>query len=103
LKGKSQLIGSISLWNFSKDGTSAEVGYDLSPNFQNKGIMTEALQKVIEYGKNQLNLFYIEAYTHKENMNSIKLLEHNNFYPVQERKDAGNLNNIIYQINCKQN
>ena len=27
------LIGTICLWNFSEDGKTAEVGYDLSPKF----------------------------------------------------------------------
>lgn len=39
-----KMIGSICLWNFSKDKKIAEIGYDLSPKFQGKGIMNESLK-----------------------------------------------------------
>ena len=57
----------------------AEVGYDLNPIFQRKGIMSEALNKVINFGFNELGLDNIEAYTHIQNENSKKLLEKNGF------------------------
>ncbi|WP_239004462.1 GNAT family N-acetyltransferase [Lacinutrix sp. WUR7] len=47
-------IGSICLWNFSKDRKTAEVGYDLLPEYHNKGIMHEALKKVLHCGFNTL-------------------------------------------------
>ena len=68
------MIGTISLWKFSEDKKTAEVGYDLNPVFHNKGIMTEALNCVLKYGFTQLQLDKIEAYTHKENQASRKLL-----------------------------
>jgi len=74
-KNKSKLIGTICLWNFEADKLQAETGYALHPDFQGKGVMKEALLKVIEYGFNQLNLQSIKAFTHPENKKSIKLLE----------------------------
>jgi ribosomal-protein-alanine N-acetyltransferase len=35
-KSKPGIIGTICLWNFSENNTIAEVGYNLSPEFQNK-------------------------------------------------------------------
>lgn len=36
LKNRPVMIGSICLWNFSPDKKTAEVGYDLNPDFQKK-------------------------------------------------------------------
>lgn len=97
LKNNPQIVGTICLWNFSNKGTVAEVGYDLNPEFQRKGIMNEALKSVVDYGFNTLNLSKIEAFTHKENENSIKLLENNRFHWMEHRKDDDNSNNIILE------
>lgn len=98
LKDKTKLIGSICLWNFSAETKKAEVGYDLNPDFQNLGIMSEALKAVLEYGFKSLQLNTIEAFTHFKNENSIKLLEKNNFEIMTNRKDKDNPNNIILSI-----
>lgn len=98
LKNNPKMIGSICLWNFSENYKTAEVGYDLNPIFQNKGIMSEALQYVIDYGFKKLNLDTIEAFTHMKNENSKKLLEKNYFKLVDNRKDDDHIYNIIYEI-----
>jgi ribosomal-protein-alanine N-acetyltransferase len=41
LKNNHAIVGTICLWNFSNDNKIAEIGYDLSPTFQRKGIMDE--------------------------------------------------------------
>jgi ribosomal-protein-alanine N-acetyltransferase len=86
------------LWNFSENKKRAEVGYDLNPIYQRKGIMNEALKQIIEFGFVDLNLDKIEAFTHAENENSLKLLEKNGFYIDENRKDEDNLNNLIFVI-----
>jgi ribosomal-protein-alanine N-acetyltransferase len=98
LKDKPNLIGSICLWNFSTKTQKSEVGYDLMPQFQNLGIMSEALKAVLGYGFNNLQLNTIEAFTHFKNENSIKLLEKNNFNLVLNKTDKDNTNNIIFRI-----
>ncbi len=98
LKNDSKIIGTICLWNFSQDNKIAEVGYDLNPQFQGKGIMNEALQSILEFGFINLNLASIEAYTHQANESSKKLLERNKFELIEGKQDKQNLNNIIYEI-----
>ncbi len=93
-----QMIGSICFWNISIDQNTAEVGYDLSPKFQGKGIMNESLQSILEFGFKILNLDLIEAYTHKKNKNSKKLLERNRFKLVVNKRDEDNQDNIIYDL-----
>ena len=99
LIGNEKMIGSISLWHFSKDRKTAEVGYDLGMEFQRKGIMDEALQAVIHFGFGHLKLDLIEAYTHQQNNASKNLLTRNHFHLVKGKKDEGNENNIIYELN----
>lgn len=98
LKNHPNIVGTICLWNFSKDRKSAEVGYDLHPNFQGLGIMSAALKLVLDYGFNTLNLDKIEAFTHKDNTSSIKLLERHRFVYMAHRTDEDNLNNAIFEI-----
>ena len=79
LTGTNKLIGTICLFDFSDDNLKAEIGYELLPDFQGKGIMQEAASKVIDFGIRHIGLNSIEAYTHSENQNSTKLLEKFNF------------------------
>jgi ribosomal-protein-alanine N-acetyltransferase len=102
LKDDPTLIGDICLWNFSDEKTVAEIGYELDPAFQGKGIMSEALKKIIEYGFMEIELQSIEAYTHKKNDNSTKLLQKYNFIQDAERIDKENTDNIIFTLS-KQN
>ena len=78
-KGINKFIGTICLWNISKNEYKAETGYTLDPEFQRMGYMNEALVKVIDFGFNKMKLKTIEAYTHESNQSSIKLLLRNKF------------------------
>lgn len=59
--------------------SKAELGYGLFLGNKGKGIMSESLRKVVEYGFNTMGLETIEAYTNADNIKSITLLERNNF------------------------
>lgn len=98
LKGNTELIGSICLWNFSEDLKTAEVGYDLDTQFQGKGIMSEAMKAVLQFGFEQLQFETIEAFTDYRNTSSRQLLEKNNFTLNPEKKDEGNKNNVVYYL-----
>jgi len=102
MKGTTKMIGSICLWNFSLDRTVAEVGFDLSPEFHNQGIMSEALNCVLNFGFNNLELDEIEAFTHYGNESSKKLLMKNNFSLIENRKDKDDADNIIFGIKNQQ-
>lgn len=52
-----------------------EVWYKIHPNYWNKGIATEVLVKMIEYGFNELHLHRIQAGCAVDNIGSIKVLE----------------------------
>ncbi len=96
LKETQKLVGTICLWNFSKDTLIAEVGYELLPAYHKKGIMNEALSKVLEFGFGALNLNSIEAFTHRKNKASKTLLIRHHFKFDKNRTDKGFPDNIIY-------
>jgi [ribosomal protein S5]-alanine N-acetyltransferase len=93
-----ELIGTICLWGFSTDETTAELGYELFPTYQGQGLMSEAVRSVLAYGFEQLGLAHIEAYTHRDNAASIKLLERHLFSPHPTRTDSDNAHHVIYTL-----
>lgn len=93
---KEVLVGTICLWNFSDDGTTAEIGYELHPVYHGKGIMNEALQEVLHYGFQTLCLQSVEAFTHHQNERSIYLLLQNKFKLAPLRIDEDNPDNAVY-------
>jgi [ribosomal protein S5]-alanine N-acetyltransferase len=79
LQGEDRLIGTICLWDFSDDRTTAEIGYELLPPEQGNGFMHEAVRAVMDYGFAVIGLRSIEAVVHPDNTKSIRLLERNDF------------------------
>ena len=97
LNGTDKLIGTICLFDFSEDLSKAEIGFELLPHFQGKGIMQEAALKVIHFGFQHVGLKSIEAYTHSENQSSTRLLEKLNF----KRESAADENFTIFKLTHK--
>ncbi|MGE5520427.1 MAG: GNAT family N-acetyltransferase [Candidatus Dadabacteria bacterium] len=79
LKGTNNIIGTISYWQMQKEHDRAEIGYMISPQYQGKGLMQEALEAVLKYGFEVMKLHSIEANVNPSNDRSIKILEKNNF------------------------
>lgn len=79
LKEKRKFMGTICLWNIEKEKHKAEIGYTICTEFQRKGYMNEAIDKVVDFAFNKMHLIKIEAFTHKENKRSINLLLKNKF------------------------
>jgi [ribosomal protein S5]-alanine N-acetyltransferase len=93
-----ELAGTICLWNINKENKYAEVGYELLPDFQGKGIMTSALREIINLAFTELDIETIVAFTHSENLSSRKLLEKFGFKLMLGKTDPDNSNNIIYLL-----
>ncbi|WP_413513157.1 GNAT family N-acetyltransferase [Myroides odoratus] len=70
-----RLIGTCGFHNFSIENSRAEIGYELHPDFWQKGLMTEAIKALIPFGFEAFNLHRIEAMIHPTNNSSRKLLE----------------------------
>jgi [ribosomal protein S5]-alanine N-acetyltransferase len=89
LKNDFKVIGTICLWNLSQEDGKAEIGYELLPAFQGKGLMQEAMSGIIEYGFNVMQLQTIEAWTVMQNQASIRTLQNNGF--VVDEKAIGKM------------
>jgi len=75
----SMIIGTICLWNLIKEHFRGEIGYTLHPDHWRKGIMKEAINRVVDYGFNDLGLHSIEALLSSENIASSSVLESTGF------------------------
>lgn len=97
-KNSNEILGTIGIRNFDFADNYAEVGYEIHPDYQERGYMNEALETVLEYGFQNLELKTIEAFTHKNNLASIALLHKQDFDLQTERTDENVADNRIYQI-----
>ena len=78
LKENEEVIGFINLHNIDENNLSAETTYILSPRFWNKGIMTEAVEAVLEFGFEGIGLNRISADFFSGNDYSEKVMLKNN-------------------------
>lgn len=93
-----KVIGSISIWNISREQESGELGYGVAPDYQGRGLAREALLSVIKYGFDTMKLKALDAYTEENNFKSINLLKKCNFVEVNRVDDAGCNNNQTYHM-----
>lgn len=69
-----ELIGTICLWNFNKEADRAEVGYKLISTAHKQGLMSEAIEAIMAFGRETMGVKTFEAYTLPNNTPSLKLL-----------------------------
>ena len=97
-KDTAELIGTVGLRNFEIEEDYAEIGYDMHPDFQEDGYMSEAFKAILNFAAKQMELKFVEAFTHKDNNASMALLEKFNFELQPDRKDANVKENQIYRF-----
>ena len=85
-KETDEVIGTICFWGEAAGRKSAELGYELHPDYQGKGYMDEAMKAVIALAFRS-GFTCLEAHTHKDNRGSAKLLLKHGFMQDEERKD----------------
>ena len=74
------IIGRCGLHNWNIEHKRAEIGYIMEDeSFKGKGLMTEAINAIMNYGFNKMNLNRIEALVGIGNVPSIRLMEKYNF------------------------
>jgi ribosomal-protein-alanine N-acetyltransferase len=69
------LVGSIFFVRIVRDHRRSEVGYRLRSDQRGKGLMTEALERLVEHGFRDLGFHRLAGYTSPENRASIGVLE----------------------------
>jgi ribosomal-protein-alanine N-acetyltransferase len=79
-KSTNEIIGGAGFHNWYAKHKRAELGYALkSEEYKNKGLMTEALKFIIDFGFSTLELNRIEACIGPQNIPSLKLVSKYNF------------------------
>jgi ribosomal-protein-alanine N-acetyltransferase len=79
LQNDSALIGTCCLFGFNKDKLSAEIGYELHPLQQGKGIAAEAVGAVIDYAVQRIGVKQLDAVIQPGNAKSIALIMRHGF------------------------
>jgi ribosomal-protein-alanine N-acetyltransferase len=103
LKGDGKLIGVIGHYKIKPEHFRAEIGYMLLPEYQGKGIISEAIKEVVNYGFEVMKLHSVEAIVHPENSASEKVLQKNGFVKEAHLKeneyfDGRFLDTVIYSL-----
>lgn len=79
IKNENRIIGSIGYHRIVKEHYRAEIGYMLDPSYWKTGVMSEAIEKAIDYGFTKMDLHSIEAIIDPENIASRATLKKFNF------------------------
>ena len=75
LRGSDQVIGTCGYYGFHRWHARASLGYELARPYWRRGIMTEALAAIIDFGFLEVGLNRIQAVLMPGNVPSVKLLE----------------------------
>lgn len=103
LKPNNRLLGIIGHYRIKWEHFRSEIGYMLLPETHGKGIATEAIQLICEYGFNQMKMHSLEAVIDPENLASARVLEKNRFikeahFRENEFYDGKFLDSAIYSL-----
>ncbi|MCB0729160.1 MAG: GNAT family N-acetyltransferase [Ignavibacteriae bacterium] len=79
LSGDENLIGTICLWNLDIEYRLAEIGFELMPEFQQKGLMSEAIDLVVNYAFSSMRIKRIEGFANEKNQRAFKVMERSGF------------------------
>ncbi len=75
LKETGRMIGTVGFTSFDLPNRSAEIGYVISPEYQNKGYATESVMKILSFGFEACELERISAVCMKGNLASLRIME----------------------------
>ena len=79
LKGNPKLLGTIGFYRIQPENYRAEIGYMIVPEFQGKGIVSESIQRLVQYAFGEMKLHSVEAVIDPDNIASEKVLQKCNF------------------------
>lgn len=74
-KEDGKMIGTIDFVSWYPSHKIAEIGYVLHRSYWGRGLMTEAVKRVIQFGFEKMKLVRIEAVCLPENISSYKVME----------------------------
>lgn len=78
--GSDKIVGTLAFKGLNDNGM-IEIGYGINPEYEGKGLMTEAVSATVEWASKQPEVLSIEAETDPENIASKRVLEKSGFIP----------------------
>lgn len=99
IQGQEGIIGTIGFQEWSVEHKKADISYALFPNSWGHGYAKEAVEKVISYGFQEMDLVRIGAIVFTENLSSNKLLEKLGFEKEGVLRNYMHQNNQAYDTN----
>jgi [ribosomal protein S5]-alanine N-acetyltransferase len=72
-KSTKQIIGSCGLFAWNREWRKCATGYEITQHARGQGLMSEALNSVLSWGFQEMNLNRIEAQIHEDNHPSLNL------------------------------
>ncbi|WP_215046854.1 GNAT family N-acetyltransferase [Tenacibaculum dicentrarchi] len=101
LQETTKIIGSINLYDINSEDNSAKISYELTPDYQKEGLMSETIKTILDFAKLTTKLKTIHAITHQNNSNAITLLEKNQF-TLQEANQNLPEDNAVFRLDINQ-
>ena len=103
LKNNPKLIGFIGHYNIKWEHFRSEIGYMILPEYSGKGLVSEAVKLLVEYGFNNMKMHSLEGVIDPENTASARVLEKNGFvkeahFKENEFFDGQFLDTVIYSL-----
>jgi len=84
VKSEQKMAGDLCFYGEPNPEGEIEIGYGTYPEFENRGLMTEAVGGMIRWAQTQPDVIAITASTEKTNPASFRVLEKNDFVKVGE-------------------
>ncbi|MGB4115289.1 MAG: GNAT family protein [Polaromonas sp.] len=97
-KSDGQLLGSCGVFNWSKEWKKCMLGYELSLEAQGSGYMFEALNAILPWAFEHLELHRVEALIHPDNHASFKLAERLGFQVEGTLREVAFWNNTHHNM-----
>lgn len=79
LEEKNKIIGTAGFNFWNQEQRRSEISYDLDPEFWGKGIMTDSIEAITNFGLEEMKVQRIQATVAIDNFASIKVLEKNGY------------------------
>jgi RimJ/RimL family protein N-acetyltransferase len=93
------LIGTIAIWNFNPNDSSAEFGYTLRSPFRGQGYMSESLRCLLDYGHDGLGIRNLYVYTEVANERSNHLVPKLGFVYQKTINEVGLIKKQVFHYN----
>lgn len=74
IKKDGEFIGTVGAYDYNADDLSIEIGYSISRKHWGKGYAKSAVKAVVDFLKSEPHISIIRAWSHKDNIASIKIL-----------------------------